>query len=93
MILWFLKWFIFSFVLIIIFHYLYNFYIDILTIPKNKDYIYNQQERYNKINNLDNNLDNQVNNNDELKQKLTDDIRNEFKLKLIEKIKAKQNSK
>ena len=50
MFIWFIKWFIFSLVLIVILHYLYNFYIDKLTIPKDKDYIYNQVERQNNIN-------------------------------------------
>lgn len=45
MFIWFIKWFIFSFILIILLHYLYNFCIDKLTIPKVKDYIYIQDEK------------------------------------------------
>jgi hypothetical protein len=64
---WFIKWFILSLILIVILHYLYNFYINILTIPKNKDYIYNQEERRKNINNhlqsnTNNNIPSNINN-------------------------------
>jgi hypothetical protein len=66
MIVWFIKWFIFSFILIIILHYLYNFYIDKLTIPKEKDYIYNQEQTTDILNNNNDtkNNDNDNKNND-----------------------------
>ena len=51
MLLWIIKWFFISGLIIVLLHNLYLFFINTLTIPKVKDLINKPIEQYNEINN------------------------------------------
>ena len=46
MLFWAMKWAIMSVVLILVLHHLYIFFMDTLTVPMNKDFIYKPVEKY-----------------------------------------------
>lgn len=75
MILWAMKWIVISLSVITLIHYIYIFLIDMLTVPKLRDFVNNPNDRYKEILAISNkNIDQQPKN--EMQDELMDFLNN-----------------